>query len=591
MVFESGEFELIVPDPPINPPPASDYMFHVNTPLNLPLEMLQDSKLKFNLKVDTNQRWNWPQNLVYGMNLRIYSPVPKKLEEIRLNNKQIGSSIKLSLQNIPEEIDKVEYIGLYEDVNFQGDGIYRQWQFYYHKAQMRGIIGTSKEKPYAVNWETASVPCQEFPVSIMARVHFNDGSIYQTKAVQLGLPSRKSAVLLVKPWQVSTNWVTREKNKQESFFLDMQANAITEASLYWRSWSPCYSKGFSINGTPLDDKAGELPCYAYYEHNLVLEKLSALKYGKNTLETNLTPLVDGHMVHGMEVQYPGVMLKLTSEKNPQEVSIYQTSYEGRSHFVINTPELTWYFDIRGGGFSRIIDRSGNDWIGFKKEPWGEYPASAASAFRGIPNLVFVGDNGGAGHPGFDKCTSEISAENSIITKSTDGKWEWEWTFFESYASLNVLKTDPDTPYWFLYEGTPGGKYTPDMYYFGTNHGGPIDSLPDYYKGNSIFENNSWIYAGHTDQEACLFMVHTTPGDEAGLIGFLGNTEEGMDSPDGMTVFGFGRNRNTEPLLNGSHQFTVGIYPHSIKSAEHHIEFTNYTNEITQITSPNNEKEQ
>lgn len=60
------------------------------------------------------------------------------------------------------------------------------------------------------------------------------------------------------------------------------------------------------------------------------------------------------------------------------ISMEETSFEGRSHILVHTKALDFYYDVRGGGFSRIIDREGNDWVGFRIEPWGSYPASAAS---------------------------------------------------------------------------------------------------------------------------------------------------------------------------------------------------------------------
>jgi hypothetical protein len=49
------------------------------------------------------------------------------------------------------------------------------------------------------------------------------------------------------------------------------------------------------------------------------------------------------------------------------IQMEETSYEGRPHFLVKTKALDYYYDIRGGGFSRIIDREGNDWVSFKME--------------------------------------------------------------------------------------------------------------------------------------------------------------------------------------------------------------------------------
>ena len=42
------------------------------------------------------------------------------------------------------------------------------------------------------------------------------------------------------------------------------------------------------------------------------------------------------------------------------VSMVETSHEGRAHILVKTKALDYYYDIRGGGFSRILDRKGND---------------------------------------------------------------------------------------------------------------------------------------------------------------------------------------------------------------------------------------
>ena len=80
---------------------------------------------------------------------------------------------------------------------------------------------------------------------------------------------------------------------------------------------------------------------------------------------------------------------------PDPVSISDINYEGRTHFRIETEDIIWYYDKAGGGFSRMIDRAGNDWISFRMDPWGKYPESSASSFRGLPNLVFGGEDDGA----------------------------------------------------------------------------------------------------------------------------------------------------------------------------------------------------
>lgn len=256
------------------------------------------------------------------------------------------------------------------------------------------------------------------------------------------------------------------------------------------------------------------------------------------------------------------------------IQMEETEYEGRPHILVKTSSLDYYYDVRGGAFSRIVDREGNDWVSFKMEPWGSYPASAASSFRGLPNLVFQGDDDGAGHPGHDKCRSWTEG-NKIQTESLSGKWHWSWEFFEDHAVLDVLQTDPDRKYWFLYEGTPGGSFEPQLNYFGSDQGGPFPGGHDYYKGDILWGYFQWMYAGSANTAATLFMVQKKPDEQMDMISFLGNTEAGLDSPDGMSVFGFGREKEAKALLRGPQSFVIGLYPDRIENQDGHNKLRRY----------------
>ncbi len=252
----------------------------------------------------------------------------------------------------------------------------------------------------------------------------------------------------------------------------------------------------------------------------------------------------------------------------------RTVYEETPHFVVYTKTATYYYDIKGGGFSRIIDRYGNDWVSFKRNPWGQYPASAASAFRGLPNCVWNGHDDGAGHPGHSKCTSRLRG-NRIITQSLSGKWRWSWEFFDDHAVLDVAKADPERKYWFLYEGTPGGVFEPANSYFGTSNGGPSSEQPDFYGGRVLGDRFQWMYAGNKDVKTVLYMLQLQEDNLTDVISYLGNSESGIQSENGMTVFGFGRTTDTKPLLTGPNRFVIGFYPESITDASQHVKFAEY----------------
>ena len=244
-----------------------------------------------------------------------------------------------------------------------------------------------------------------------------------------------------------------------------------------------------------------------------------------------------------------------------------TKYQGRDHYIVKTKAATYYYDISGGGFSRMLDKYGNDWIAFKKTT-SDYPQGAAGMFRGLPNMVYQGEDNGAGHPGFDQCNSWFE-DGKLYSESKSKLWLWRWTFHDSHAELEVLKTDAGRNYWFLYEGTPGGKFKPRSYTHGSNTKTTDSNAPDFYKGKARFLPLQWAYVGAKNLDITFFMLHRTDTPEKGLVSYLGNSEKGVDSKDGMTVFGFGRGEETNPLLRGTNKFVIGFYPKEVKNSKAH----------------------
>lgn len=264
------------------------------------------------------------------------------------------------------------------------------------------------------------------------------------------------------------------------------------------------------------------------------------------------------------------------------IEIVDGTYENRPHFVIRCPNVTYYYDKSGGGFSRILDNDGIDWINYKKEPWDAFPASAASSYRGIPNLVFGSSDNGVGHPGHNKCTSIKLNSFTIFTKSSSEQWEWKWEFFPGYAKLTMINIDPGHSYWFLYEGIPGGMFEPKNQYFGHNLGGPFSHTPDYIKGEKIFEKWQWFYTGAKKSEHVFFITQLQPDRLSDTFSYLGNSEEGIDASDGMIVFGFGRAESAKPLLTSKQSFIIGFFDRPIFNRKQHKRIAKFIGQLPEI---------
>jgi hypothetical protein len=253
------------------------------------------------------------------------------------------------------------------------------------------------------------------------------------------------------------------------------------------------------------------------------------------------------------------------------VRIVEADYEGRAQFRIEAAGATWFYDRAGGGFSRLIDADGRDWIAFHKTPLKENPASAAAGFRGLPNLVFGKDNpdAGAGHPGFDLCVSTLEGRETIRTVTKSGRWAWTWRFEGGRALLTVEKVDGDRPWWFLYEGPIAGRWAPREQYWGTNLGGPRHEAPDHARKEDIAGRWRWVYFGDRNSPRVLLLAHVDADEVDDVFSYMGSTREGLAAPDGMVVFGFGRT-GARPLMTGAGaRFVVGLIEATVPDAAAH----------------------
>lgn len=230
--------------------------------------------------------------------------------------------------------------------------------------------------------------------------------------------------------------------------------------------------------------------------------------------------------------------------------------EGQACFEIHTPSATYLYQKAAGGFSSLLDPDGNDWLSFHPHRQPSYPASGANAYRGLPNLVHSGEDDGVGHPGFEKCETRQVDETTVESRSLSGRWRYRWTFADDHARLDVLDV-PKRPYWFLYEGAPAGRYAPAEQGWATPDGVRTDK-PDFVLGGEAFGRWRWVAVSDNASPYTLRITHLSARGEPGTFSYLGNTEAGLSSPNGMVVLGFGRGEGNSKHLTGRQSFTVSL---------------------------------
>jgi hypothetical protein len=282
----------------------------------VPLESLLagSESNQFRLRVNPEQDWGWPQHLVYGVHLRVYYD-PKLKQHvsgaIRLpdSGATIGLETRLAvdLDHVIRRVDRVEFLGHYEGINWAGDGVFRRWHYFYYHGKLIHHLGTAFGRPYSMIWQTDWIPDQDEPISIAARIVDDTGLIYFTPSIDgLRLSRPGLSVEFCKPRGVAQNWVTRNGEHQQQVDIQGDLDQAVAARLAWSSWSPGYMNGTYINDQMLVETEG--PRYRYFDHWVNIPDLTVLRSGENTIKTGKTPRHNGKMVHGMEVNWPGMQL-------------------------------------------------------------------------------------------------------------------------------------------------------------------------------------------------------------------------------------------------------------------------------------------
>lgn len=306
---------LTLPEAPGIPEPQWEYMHHTYPVVTVPLSQLQlGAGNQVRLRVSDEHPWNWPQNLIYGVHVRIYyDPTRKPHPMGRLVSPLPGASLgtQVTLAAVASSsrggIRQVDFLGHYEDVNLQGDGAYTQWQYHYHRAVLTNHLGSVTSAPWRMLWDTSWVPDQSKPFRLAARITDETGLTYFTEAVG-GLTFQRGGVSveLCKPCDVPRQWLTRKGEHRQKFRVAGDLRQAVAAQLIWVSWSPGYMEGLYLNDHKVLDREG--PKYAYHIHRVPVPDLKMLQPGENVLRTGKTPLYDGQIVHGMELNWPGIMV-------------------------------------------------------------------------------------------------------------------------------------------------------------------------------------------------------------------------------------------------------------------------------------------
>jgi hypothetical protein len=220
----------------------------------------------------------------------------------------------------------------------------------------------------------------------------------------------------------------------------------------------------------------------------------------------------------------------------------QSSYRVETKDVDGTVNTTYFYHKEGAGFSSVVDRNGDDWVGYQSGSG----TKSGGEYRGIPNL------GDVFHPGYDgNASSTNQGSNSTVLNdgplkltyrsiSKDGNYTAVWAIYPTFAEMTVTIGD-GSKYWMLYEGTPGGV----LNYTGANKDYMVTADNSVIDVNGTYDGDfdqDWVYFADGTDDRSIFIAH---GPDDAIIDSYRHQDDFANGSqaDAMTVFGFGRKLN------------------------------------------------
>ena len=238
-------------------------------------------------------------------------------------------------------------------------------------------------------------------------------------------------------------------------------------------------------------------------------------------------------------------------------------HEGQESFRIQSPAGTYYYHKLGAGFASLIDQDGADWLSYHPGVGAASNSGSGGKYRGTPNM---GHPEGYCHPGNKVSDSRMVANGpikvTIDSESHDGKMNCRWDVFPHYARMTLRRMRK--PYWYLYEGTPGGKLdmSTDFCLRPGADGFVKTTVSETWDGDiPSADGAEWVYFADPRQGRCLYLVHHE--DDGQIDSYWPMNEE-------MTVFGFGRLGLKKFIQMTPSHFTIGLVdqtePEKVKAA-------------------------
>jgi hypothetical protein len=208
-------------------------------------------------------------------------------------------------------IARVDFIGEYEDFDWDGDGVWREYQFTTHHGKLRNHLGTANSAPWQVNFDATWLPNQSAPIQVRAIITDEHGVSSMTPPVELLQRRTKRLVTMVKPSVVAERCSARDGKESPACQIDFSGDRskLRSAKLLLSSWSGNVDDDsqheLRWNGAKLAERFG---VFHNYDFDYLDIPVDLIKDGPNQVTVFST-----YLGHGFEINWPGPVLILEYE--------------------------------------------------------------------------------------------------------------------------------------------------------------------------------------------------------------------------------------------------------------------------------------
>ena len=250
---------------------------------------------------------------IYGFKVRVYYSTerPHPIGDVQIDGdpRSLGDLVTVGAQiEDDSNVARVDFFAETYDFDWDGDGVWREWQFIDRHGAYERHLGTATNPPWKIEWDTRWLPDQQQPMRVRAQIIGRDGTSYLT-APKNGLRLARTArhVTLHASSDVPERFSARDGAKKGcTIQLPDSVENVTAARLIVSTWSASTDADVPheiiLNGKRLANRFGTFHDYACTIFDLDVTTLHA---GANSIE-----IYSEYKRHALEINWPGPVILL-----------------------------------------------------------------------------------------------------------------------------------------------------------------------------------------------------------------------------------------------------------------------------------------